>query len=63
MITTHNYFNPHRSKFTSHELHASNKLLITMVIVKENQEILDGYTLHLVWNKSQLPTWCKYCLF
>jgi len=21
--------------------------------------ILDGCTLHLVWNKSQLPTWCK----
>ena len=23
-------------------------------------EISDGCTLHLVWNKSQLPTWCKY---
>jgi len=22
--------------------------------------VLDGCTLHLVWNKSQLSTWCKY---
>ena len=25
--------------------------------------LLDGCTLHLVWNKSSLPTWCNICLF
>ena len=30
--------------------------------LKQHRLFLDGCNLHLVWNKSQLPTWCKRLL-